>query len=509
MKKWIALVLTLAVILTMSACKGNDPETPTQTPTVAPTVAPSEPTTPDVTDPTVPDVTDPTVPDVTDPDENEDLVYDMADYQWFSAIFEENPEVNWMSMGRYTIHLGGLHTPVVVNMNGLDVLSVTAFDQTVDLGTDGMANDYHDGYSGVWSIRSTYDAVVIHVSFGEMGDGSILITKNQIFKYPKETDSSVFLWVKDDGTLGYRQTWIDPKIEIEGWLMLYYPTSRDMMMYQEGTAEIVDGELVLTAEKTVLLSDYFDLDALFAEAKAYGMFTEYETVDELFEANRGEKEPVELVYDMSNDKWFSGIFTEKDVEEWNAMGRYTIRLDGLHTPVVVNMDGTSVLSITAFDQTVELNAMASEYFDGYSPVDYIRSTEDAVVIRINGGEMWDDFILITKEDYFRYPNEHDGHIALWVDEDGTLGYRQTYLFMDDIEEMGSHVLYQLTSRDQVLHNEGHAGIINGEVVFTAEKTVVFSDHFDADAMFAEAKAYGMFTEYETLDELFEANKARE
>ena len=290
MKKWIALVLTLTVILTMSACKGNDPETPTQTPTVAPTVAPSEPTTPDVTDPTVPDVTDPTVPDVTDPDENEDLVYDIANHQWISQIPEQ-----------------------------------------------------------------------------------------------------------------------------------------------------------------------------------------------------------------------------ETVEEWNALGQYTLRLEGLHTPVILNMDGTSVLSVTAFDQTIDLGGagMASDYFDGYSPVNYIRSTEDAVVIRINGGEMWDDFILITKEDYFRYPNEHDGHIALWVDEDGTLGYRQTYLFMDDIEEMGCHVLYQLTSRDQVLHNEGHAEIINGEVVLTVEETVVLLDLYDPDAMFAEAKAYGMFTEYETVDELFEANKARE
>jgi hypothetical protein len=220
------------------------------------------------------------------------------------------------------------------------------------------------------------------------------------------------------------------------------------------------------------------------------------------------EEETELIYDMANHQWFSDIFEEKTVEEWNALGQYTLRLEGLHTPVILNMDGTSVLSVTAFDQTIDLGGagMASDYFDGYSPVNYIRSTKDAVVIRINGGEMWDDFILITKEDYFRYPNEHDGHIALWVNEDGTLGYRQTYLFMDDIEEMGSHVLYQLTSRDQVLHNEGHAGIINGEVVFTAEKTVVFSDHFDADAMFSESKAAGEFTEYETLDELFEANK---
>ena len=38
-------------------------------------------------------------------------------------------------------------------------------------------------------------------------------------------------------------------------------------------------------EETVLLSDHFDLDAVFAEAKAEGWFEEYETMDELFEAN--------------------------------------------------------------------------------------------------------------------------------------------------------------------------------------------------------------------------------
>ena len=512
MKRCILLVVVLCLLLSMTACaavsgEGEKPEA------TAPGATEPDKTEPDVTQPdtTEPEVTNPTVPDVTDPDENEDLVYDMADYQWFSDIFEEKTVEEWNALGRYTIHLGGLHTPVVVNMNGLDVLSVSAFDQTVELGGAGMANDYHDGYTPVQLIRSTYDAVVIHVSFGEMGDGSILITKNQIFKYPKEFDSSIFLWVKDDGTLGYRQTWIDTKIEIEGWYMLYYPTSRDMVMYQEGTAEIVEGELALTSEKTVLLSDYFDLDAMFAEAKAEGWFEEYETLDELFEANRGEKEPVELVFDMNDYKSFGYIFDEKTDEEWNSMGRYTIRLDGLHTPVVVNMDGTSVLSISAFDQTVELGGagMASDYFDGYSPVDYIRSTEDAVVIGINGGESPDDFILITTDKIFQYPNERDGHISLWVEEDGTLGYRQTSISMDDIEEMGSHVLYQLTSRDQVLYNEGHAEIANGEVVFTKEKTVVFSDHFDADAMFAEAKAEGLFAEYETVDELFEANKARE
>ena len=429
----------------------------------------------------------------------------MADYQWLYQIFEKKTVEEWNALGRYTIHLGGLHTPVVLDMDGTSVLSISAFDQTVDLGTDGMADDYHDGYSPVQSIRSTYDAVVIHVSFGEMGDGSILITKNQIFKYPNEFDSGIFLWVKDDGTLGYRQTWIDPKIEIEGWSMLYYPTSRDMVMYQEGTAEIVEGELALTSEKTVLLSDYFDLDTMFAEAKAEGWFEEYETLDELFEDNK-----TEVVYDMANYQWLSDVFREKTVEDWNAMGRYTLRLEGLYTPVVLNMYGTSVLSISAFDQTVDLgtDGMANDYHDGYSGVWSIRSTYDAVVIHVSFGEMGDGSILITKNQIFKYPNEFDSGIFLWVKDDGTLGYRQTWID-PKIEIEGWSMLYYPTSRDMVMYQEGTAEIVEGELALTSEKTVLLSDYFDLDTMFAEAKAEGWFEEYETLDELFEANKARE
>lgn len=267
MKKWSAWILTLIAILSLCSCKTNTPEAPTQTPTTTPVV--------------------PTVPSGTDPDQKKNLVYDMTNYQWFSDIFEEKPVTEWNAMGQYTIVLEGLHTPVVVNMDGASVLSISAFDQTVELGTDGTADDYHDGYSPVSSIRSTQDAVVIHVSFGEQGDGSILITNGRYFKYPGKDGGSIFLWVKDDGTLGYRQTWVyADDIEEEGYYALERLTGREQVLYKNGTAEIADGELVLTAEETVVFSDLFDPDAMFTEAKAAGMFTKYETLDELFQANK-------------------------------------------------------------------------------------------------------------------------------------------------------------------------------------------------------------------------------
>ena len=84
-----------------------------------------------------------------------DLVYDMNDYDFFWQVLEEKSPEEWESMGAYTVLLEGLDTPVTVHMDGTDVLSVDAFGQTAELGESGLANEYHDGYSPVYDIRST------------------------------------------------------------------------------------------------------------------------------------------------------------------------------------------------------------------------------------------------------------------------------------------------------------------------------------------------------------------
>lgn len=220
------------------------------------------------------------------PDETYDLAYDMTNYGFFSEIFEEKSVDEWTSMGRYTMLLNGLHTPVVVSMDGTDVLSIGAYDQTVELGEAGLADEYHDGFSPVYYIGSTQDAVVIRVSGGESSDDSILIAKDRTYAFQQEADFDTNFYVGEDGALNYRRTWKDPfDLEEMGFQALEACTSRDELLYETGRAEIVDGELVLTAEETVVLSDVFDLEALFAEAKAAGAFEEYDSVDALLAAN--------------------------------------------------------------------------------------------------------------------------------------------------------------------------------------------------------------------------------
>lgn len=221
-------------------------------------------------------------------------------------------------------------------------------------------------------------------------------------------------------------------------------------------------------------------------------------------------EACDLVYDMTNYAFFSGIFEEKTIDEWNSMGCYTMLLKGLHTPVVVSMDGTDVLSIRAYDQTVELGetGLADEYHEGLSPVYYIGSTQDAVVIRVSGGEASDDSILITKARHYTFQQEPDCDTNFFVGEDGTLEYRRTWNDPGVLEQMGFQALEVCTARDEVLYETGRAEIADKELVLTAGETVVFSDVFDPDALFAEAKAAGAFEAYDSVDALLAANQAR-
>lgn len=226
-------------------------------------------------------------PEVGVPGETYDLVYDMKNYDFFSQIFDEKSIDEWTSMGRYTMLLKGLHTPVVVNMDGTDVLTIGAYDQTVELGMAGLADEYHGGFSPVYYIGSTQDAVVIRVSGGESSDDSILITKDRYYTFQQENDCDTNFFVREDGTLEYCCTWNDPVgFEQMGFYALESCTSRDELLYETGCAEIVDDDLILTTEETVVLSDVFDMEVLFAEAKAEGLFEEYDSVDALLAANQ-------------------------------------------------------------------------------------------------------------------------------------------------------------------------------------------------------------------------------
>lgn len=222
-------------------------------------------------------------PEIGFPDDAYDLAYDMADYNHFADIFDTKSFDEWDAMGGYTLLLNGLHTPVLVKMNGMDVLAVSAYDQTVELGTAGRV--FQD-YSPV-SIRSTQDAIVVNLSWDYDGE-TIILTENQCYRFQRQGDLSTQVFVQEDGSLAYGRYWGHYVTSFAQWdtAPLDLCTSRDHFLYETGHAEIRNREVILTPEKTVTVSDEYDLDTLFAEAKASGEYEGYETVDALLAANQ-------------------------------------------------------------------------------------------------------------------------------------------------------------------------------------------------------------------------------
>ena len=228
------------------------------------------------------------VPESSVPEDACDLAFDMKNYDSFAHIFNEKSLEEWESMGRYTMLLKGIPTPVVVNMDGTDVLTIDAFDQTVELGEDGLANEYHDGFSPVYDICSNQEAVVIRVLDGEYSEDSIVITKDRCHTFQPENGYYTAVFVTDDGSLGYCRTW-DRMNDFEqmSFSALGSCADRDEPLYETGRVDIKGNDLVLTAEETVVLSEVYDLEALFAEGKAAGTFKEYDSLDAMLAANKG------------------------------------------------------------------------------------------------------------------------------------------------------------------------------------------------------------------------------
>ena len=113
------------------------------------------------------------------------------------------------------------------------------------------------------------------------------MTKDKVYAVLPEGDISTRVFAKEDGSLGYRRYWGEyvTTFDQTDTAPLDLCKGRDHFLYEVGSAQILDGRLILAPEKTVTVWDEYDVDALFEQAKENGMYAEYDNVDELFRAN--------------------------------------------------------------------------------------------------------------------------------------------------------------------------------------------------------------------------------
>ena len=172
-------------------------------------------------------------PETSVPDADYDLAYDMTDHNHFADILDERSLDEWDAMGGYTILLRGLHTPVLVDMHGMDVLAVRGYGQTAALGTAGSL---FQGDCPV-SIRSTEKAVVVNISWDYDGE-TVILTADRCYKFQPEKNISTQVFVQEDGTLAYGRYWGEYVTSFEQWetAPLELCTSRDHFLYETGRA---------------------------------------------------------------------------------------------------------------------------------------------------------------------------------------------------------------------------------------------------------------------------------
>ncbi len=209
-----------------------------------------------------------------------DLAYDMGQYDHFGHIFEEKEPQQWEQMGRYTILLNGFDTPVTVQMEGMTVLSVSAYGQTAQTDISTFQDETPANIQGVAG------AIVVNETLDYEGSTWIL-TPDGVHEFHPQGSISTQIFVEMGGTLCYRTYWGEYDTSFEQWdtAPLDLCTSRDHFLYEFGTASIADGQVNFKAEETVTVSDIYDLDDMFAAAKADGLYAEFDSVDALFAAN--------------------------------------------------------------------------------------------------------------------------------------------------------------------------------------------------------------------------------
>lgn len=209
-----------------------------------------------------------------------DFTFNMAEFDHFGHIFEEKTPEQWENLGRYTILLEGFDAPVTVQMEGMTVLSVSAYGQTAQTNISAYQEETPA------NIQSAQGVIVVNETLDSQGR-SWLLTADGVSAFRPQGDISTQVFVTAEGTLRYRSYWSEyvTTFEQRDYAPLELCTSRKHFLYETGAATVADGLAYCHAEQTVTVSDLYDLDALFAAAQAEGYFPEFDSVDALFAFN--------------------------------------------------------------------------------------------------------------------------------------------------------------------------------------------------------------------------------
>lgn len=278
MRQLFALLLAATMLLGMTACGGNH-DTPGTDPSSE--SIPGE-STGETTD-TAP--SDPAPTDPTGSVDDKPLIYNGERYASLYEIMEKLDEDGFLDVSTYTVEIGGLCAPVALHMAYSRLVSISAFDHTVYVDTEAW--DYSFLYGNTTAYLYDYqDAIILNLWTDSIGYSCVMTSQGSSVDYPSGGTSRM-VYVSEDGQLQWSKTSckFNRPMQQRDIAPIDLATSRDEFYYAIGNASFEGGSVQYGEAVHYTISDVFDLDTAFADAKAQGQYAEFDTVDELLAYN--------------------------------------------------------------------------------------------------------------------------------------------------------------------------------------------------------------------------------
>lgn len=241
----------------------------------------------------------------------------------------------------HSIAIGGLSTPVELHMSYGTMTGYTIGDSTCDVDpVELYAVSADIQLDSV--VLSEYEGTPILNIWDDVGGITVLMLKEGPWIQRPQDDRSLMVYVDQEGALrcSEESTRFIPSVEHWDTAPIDLAVSRDDFYDARGTCTI-DGanvQPVMTEVRTI--SDAFDLDQIFADAKEAGQYPQFETVDQLLEWNRADRhpegDPQEEGFWSREEHWEDGTLRSRTtyyrdqmacVQIYDRQGRLTVRGD--------------------------------------------------------------------------------------------------------------------------------------------------------------------------------------
>ncbi len=179
---------------------------------------------------------------------------------------------------------------------------------------------------------------------------------------------------------------------------------------------------------------------------------------------------------------------------------YTIGITGFCTPVVLALEELEVRSATVYGRTMEIDFHSDEACIMVTAQEY-----DNELIILNGN---DSAWVIAPDWEYAFLPEKGVSTYVSMNEQGQLTYYRAADYLEWLEHYDTALLDSIASRWDLYQEEGILSFQDGQPSYEVTQRTTVSDLYDLDALFAEAKDWGEYEQYDTLDDLLAANKAR-